>query len=107
MSFAIIVLDKIPVPFLYFSYLHPFCCRQWVLGFFCFTSAVPAGTTVSTDSEDLQGLLDDEIAYIESLLKKDIRNNSAWNQVMSAEVVGALNENEIHYSIDGSFSMSF
>jgi hypothetical protein len=50
-----------------------------VLGFFC--CAFPPETTVST--EDLQGLLDDEIAYIESLLKKDIRNNSAWNQVQN------------------------
>lgn len=38
----------------------PFDYRQWVLREF--------------------GLWDQELAYIDSLLKEDLRNNSAWNQ---------------------------
>ncbi|GAA5878645.1 hypothetical protein JCM16303_002155 [Sporobolomyces ruberrimus] len=62
---------------------HTWAYRQFVLCHFfsdAENSSSPSSTSRTVSQEEKKKVWDQELEYVEKLLREDIRNNSAWNQ---------------------------
>ncbi|GAA5971708.1 hypothetical protein JCM3765_007623 [Sporobolomyces pararoseus] len=83
---------------------HTWAYRQFILcHFYSDAEDKPSSSSTTTTKEERKRVWDEELEYVEKLIREDIRNNSAWNQrffvafesQMGGEDVG---EREIQYA---------
>ncbi|BGO99526.1 CAAX geranylgeranyltransferase alpha subunit [Rhodotorula toruloides] len=82
---------------------HTWAYRQWVLCHFYSSRSFPDSTFPSPEkAEEAQKVWDGELEYVEELLTKDIRNNSAWNHrffvCFESGMGGDCGEREVRYA---------
>ena len=59
---------------------HTWSYRQWILGYFG-GAGVPGGVGCASESEDTadSDVWSDELSFVDSMLSRDLRNNSVWH----------------------------